>query len=177
MDHNVHHKVHSKPLESPWEYAKFVGVIAGIAIVSVLLTTWRQWSVRQLLEDFMAIFFITFAAFKFVDLDMFARTYRSYDMVTQRFPLWGYAFPFIEAVLGFSYLLTTKNAALNLITMLITGVAGVGVWRELRLNATRRRGHIMCVCLGRIIQLPLSKVSFVEDFVMFMMALAMLFIK
>ena len=174
MEHEAH-EVHVRPVESAGEYVKFIAVIAAIALVSLLLTSWRKWSLDKLMEDFMAIFFITFAGFKFVNIEMFAKTYRMYDVVTRKFPAWGYIFPFVEAALGFAYLLTTKNVVLNVITMLITGIAGYGVWQELRLNATRRRkGQFMCACLGTVIRLPLSKVSLIEDFLMFMMALVML---
>lgn len=168
---------HVAPLENRREYYKFAGVIFGIFIVSVLLTYWRGWTFQKFLEDFMAVFFITFAAFKFVNIEMFAMTYRTYDVITKKFPAWGYVFPFVEGGLGFAYLLTTKNVTLNLLTMLITGVAGYGVWQEIRLSKnSRRRGHFMCACLGTVIRLPLSKVSFVEDFAMFIMAAIMLFV-
>jgi hypothetical protein len=178
MDHtDSEHSLHVEPLENKREYYKFAAVIFGIVLVSILLTTWREGGLRLLLEDFMAVFFITFAAFKFVNIELFAQTYKTYDLVTQKFPAWGYLFPFVEAALGFAYLLSTKNTTLNLLTMLITGVAGYSVWRELQLSKTRRRGHFMCACLGNVIRLPLSKVSFMEDAAMFVMAAIMLFIK
>lgn len=166
---------HIAPVENKREYYKLAGVIFGIVVISVLLTSWREWTLRQLLEDFMAVFFITFAAFKFVNLEMFAVTYRTYDIVARKFPAWGYFFPFVEGGLGFAYLLTTQNVTLNLLTMLITGFAGYGAWQELKLSKTRRRrGHFMSAYLGNVIRLPLSKVSFVEDFAMFIMAVIVL---
>jgi hypothetical protein len=166
------HATTIRPLESPREYAKFVAVIIGITGLSVLLTSWRAWTLRQFLNDFMAVFFITFATFKFINLEMFAVTYRGYDIIAKRFRLWGYLFPLVEIVLGFAYLLTNKNTSLNVVTLLITGVAAVGVLQELT-----KKSNIVCACLGTVIRLPLSKISFVEDFLMFAMAAAMLIIK
>ncbi len=171
------HAKHIRPYESPAEYAKFVLVILLIIGVSALLTYWRTWSTRQFLNDLMAVFFITFAAFKFSQLEIFAKTYRVYDLIAKRLPAWGYLFPFVEAALGFSYLLTNKSPGLYFITLLVTGLAGWGVWHDLRIGARqRRRSQVVCACLGTVIQLPLSKVSFVEDFSMFVMAAVMLVI-
>jgi hypothetical protein len=164
MEHD-HHGMHAEPLETRREYLKFAGVLAGILLVSLLLSYSRGWGVGRFMNDFMAVFFVTFAAFKFVNIEMFAAAYRGYDVIARRFTAWAYAFPFIEAGLGFAYLLSNSNPPLNLITMVITGVAGVGVLQELR-----KKSAIPCACLGTVIRLPLSKISFVEDFLMFIMA-------
>lgn len=166
------------PVETPREYYKFTLVLLGILLMSMVLTYWRGWNVQLLFQDFMAVFFIVFASFKFINIEMFVQMYRIYDRIAQRFPAWGYLFPFVEAVLGFGYLLTNHNTGLYLVTLLITGSAAVGVWQEVRQNAQqRRRGQMMCACLGTTIQLPLSKVSFFEDFSMFFMALLMLLLR
>lgn len=171
------HANHIRPYESSREYAKFALVIFLILAASALLTYWRGWTTRQLLDDIMAVFFITFAMFKFATIETFAQTYRIYDPIAKHIPVWGYAFPFVEALLGFSYLLTNKSSTLYFATLVITGLAGWGVWRELRIGTRqRRRSQMMCACLGSVIQLPLSKVSFVEDFGMFVMAAMMLVI-
>lgn len=175
-DHN--HPAPVRPVSSPREYGKLAVVFVCILLVSVALTYWRGWSTKQLLGDFMAVFFITFAGFKFINLDTFAHTYQTYDLISQLVKPWAYAFPFVEAALGFSYLLTNNNHNLYLVTMLITGLAGWSVWRELRIGARqRRRSHMMCACLGTVIQLPLSKVSFIEDAGMFLMAVVMLVVR
>jgi hypothetical protein len=84
---------------------------------------------------------------------------------------WAYAFPFIEAFLGFWYLLSEGPVHLNVLTMFITGTAAIGVYKEV----VRKPGSkFMCACLGNIIRLPLSKVSLVENVAMFAMASLML---
>lgn len=169
--HNSHHDHHNniEPLESPREYVKFAGVIAGIVILSVLLAVWRGWGLMSFMTNFMAVFFIVFGAFKLVNLEMFVLTYRSYDIVAKRFKFWGWLFPFVELGLGFGYLLLGNVLWLNIITILITGLASVGVIKELR-----RKSVFKCACLGTVIRLPLSKISFVEDFAMLAMAVAMI---
>lgn len=169
-DDHVHHiHLDEGVEESPREYKKFAGVIGGILAVSLLLGWARGWELERFFSDFMAVFFITFAAFKFINMENFVGAYIGYDIIARRFALWAYAYPFIEGVLGVAYLLFDNSNTLNLITLLITGVGAIGVWKELR-----NKSNIMCACLGTVIKLPLSKVSFIEDFGMFAMAALML---
>lgn len=170
MSHTHHHGDHHvESLESPGEYLKFVGVIAGITALSVLLTIWRSWGLMEFMANFMATFFVVFGAFKLANLQMFVLTYRSYDILARRFKVWGWAFPFVELGLGVGYLLLGNNLWLNLTTVLITGLASIGVVKELR-----RKSQFKCACLGTVIRLPLSKITFVENFSMLAMAVAMI---
>lgn len=171
-EHEIHHVHLDEGVETtPREYMKFAGVIGGIVVVSLVLAWARGWGLERFLSDFMAVFFMTFAAFKFVNLENFVGAYRGYDIIAKRFPLWAYAFPFIEGVLGVFYLLLDNSDTLNVITLFIMGVSAVGVWKELT-----NKSNIMCACLGTVIKLPLSQVSFVESFGMFIMAALMLVI-
>lgn len=168
IEHDAHVHLGHETEENRTEYLKFAGVIAGIVLLTIMLAWARGFSVERFMSDFMAVFFIVFATFKFVNLEMFSVTYQSYDIIAKRIPLWGYAFPFVEGMLGVAYLLFDQNNTLNFITLLITGTAAIGVIQELR-----NKSNIMCACLGTIIKLPLSKVSFIEDAAMFFMAFLM----
>jgi hypothetical protein len=168
-EHDAHVHLGHETSEDKKEYLKFAGVIGGILLVTLVLAWARGFSAERFMSDFMAVFFIVFAAFKFVNLEMFSVTYQSYDVIAKRFPVWGYIFPFIEGILGVAYLLFDQNNTLNIITLVVTGVAAIGVFSELR-----NKSNIMCACLGNVIKLPLSKVSFIEDALMFAMALAMI---
>lgn len=158
-------------VESKEEYKKLWYVLGGILLVSSFLSFIRGIELNRFMADFMAVFFITFAAFKFYDIEGFAHGYRNYDIIAKNIRPWGYAFPFIEAFLGFWYLLSEGPLTLNLLTMLITGTAAIGVWGELR-----RKSRFRCACLGGVIRLPLSRVSFVENVTMFAMAFFMIFL-
>lgn len=167
MNHD--HHPHTEPLESLVEYLKFVGVISGIILLSLLLTGWQDWELMNWMANFMAVFFLTFGAFKLVNLEMFVLTYRSYDILAKHFRFWAWLFPFIELGLGAGYLFLGNVFWLNIATIIITGLASIGVIKELR-----RKSQFKCACLGTVIRLPLSKISFVEDFAMLIMAGVML---
>lgn len=157
--------------DSPREYRKFAGVIGGILIVSMVLGWARGWELERFLSDFMAVFFMTFATFKFVNMENFVSAYRSYDIIAGHLPLWAYAYPFIEGVLGVSYLLLDNSNLLNVVTLILMGIGAVGVRKELT-----NKSNIMCACLGNVIKLPLSKVSLIENAAMLVMAGLMLLI-
>lgn len=167
--HHYNHHHHVEPDESPREYAKFAGVIAGIVLASLLLTQARGWGVMAYMADFMGVFFLVFAAFKLINLEMFVITYRSYDILARRLGFWGWIFPFVELALGAGYLLLGNNLWLNIATITVTAAAGIGVVKELR-----RKSQLKCACLGTVIRLPLSQISFVENFLMLAMAVVMI---
>lgn len=161
--HGGHHMV--RAVETREEYKKFGYILLGILLVAVFLTTIRGWTLNRFMCDFMAVFFMTFAAFKFWDIEGFVHGYRNYDVIAQRFRPWAYLFPFIEAGMGFWYLMSEGPTRLNLLVLIITGAASIGVFREIN-----RKSRFMCACLGTIIRLPLSRVSLVENVAMFAMA-------
>lgn len=170
-EHHEHYGHHAEDMESPREYAKFAAVIAGIIFGSLLLSEWRGWGMESWMANFMGVFFLVFGGFKLVNLQMFVLTYRSYDILARRFKLWGWLFPFIELGLAAGYLLLGNELLLNLATILLTATASIGVVRELL-----RKSDFKCACLGTVIKLPLSKVTFVENFAMLAMAAIMLFL-
>lgn len=151
---------------SPKEIAKFIGVIAGIIVVSVLL---RVKFDGDFLNYFMGVFFVVFAGFKLVGYQMFKEMFAGYDVIAKRSSVYAALYPFIELSLGVAYLLNIAPGPRDVITVIIMAVSSIGVFEELR----RRRG-IHCACLGNIIKLPLSTVSLVENVGMGLMALAML---
>lgn len=170
MDHSHHdHHAHAEPTESPREYAKFAAVIAGIIITSLCLAALRGWGLMSFMTNFMAVFFVVFGAFKLVNLEMFVLTYRSYDVLAKRLKFWAWVFPIVELGLGAGYFLLGNRLGLNITTILITGIASIGVVKELR-----RKSQFKCACLGTVIRLPLSRISFVEDFAMLAMAMIMI---
>jgi len=172
--HAAHHSSHGvAAVDNAEEKKKFYKLLLGIFVVSTLLSVIRGWDINRAMADFMAVFFITFATFKFYNIETFAHTYRTYDIIAAKIRPWAYAVPFIEAFLGFWYLLSSGPTWLNVLTILFTGSAGYGVYKSLQKHKSSK---FMCACLGNFIRLPLSKVSLVEDVAMGVMAFAMLFV-
>lgn len=122
------------------------------------------------MSHFMASFFIIFSFFKLLDIRGFSSNYAMYDLLAKRLPLYGFIYPFIELALGLTYLVSGQMFFTNLITFLVMSFSSVGV-----ISALLNKQKIRCACLGAIFNLPMSTITVIEDLVMALMALLMLF--
>ncbi|MBP9791641.1 MAG: hypothetical protein KBC27_00295 [Rickettsiales bacterium] len=119
---------------------------------------------------FMGYFFIFLSMFKFFDLKGFVGGFSTYDLITMRVRGYGYAYPVIEFLLGASYLSQFHITLVNVITVIIMLIGGIGVLK------TIVSGHkVKCACLGTALNVPLSTVSLLENFGMGAMAAYQLF--
>lgn len=159
-------------IESQEAYKKMWYVVVGIVWVAALLTFVRGISLDRFMADFMAVFFITFASFKFIDIERFAHAYRSFDIIANRVRPWAYVFPFVEAFLGFWYLLSEAPQNLNILALAVTGSALIGAFRE-----SKRASRFKHAATQAFIRLPLARVSLIENATMFLLALATFLLK
>ena len=81
----------------------------------------------------------------------FADAYAGYDVIAGRWPVYGYAFPFVELLLGAAYLSGLQPTLTNAVTVAVMSVGTVGVVRTL--VAGRR---VQCACLGAVFNLPID---------------------
>jgi copper chaperone CopZ len=152
-----------QPQESLYPLFLIVGYIAGTVALVALATGER--SPHVLMRYFMGGFFLVFSFFKLLDLRGFADAYRSYDFLARAIPAWSYAYPFVELALGAAYLLNLAPTAINLATLVLMLVGAAGVLKALFAKLT-----IRCACLGTALNLPMTKVTLVEDLAMAVMA-------
>lgn len=115
--------------------------------------------------NFMGGFFLAFSFFKLLDLNGFVNSFQTYDILARPMRAYSYAYPFMELSLGVAYLVGFAPIATNLVTLSVMLVGIVGV--SLALVQKRR---IQCACLGTVFNLPMSKVTLIEDGVMAVMA-------
>lgn len=126
----------------------------------------RSFDGMRMMVHFMSGFFFVFSFFKFLDLKGFASAYQTYDLVARKYPIYGFAYPFIELGLGIGYLLCGNCWVVNLLTLLVMAVSSFGVLQSIAKNK-----NITCACLGTVFQFPMSKVTLFEDLLMLLMAL------
>ena len=144
-----------------------VGYIIGVVVFAGYSSDNLSYS--WLMRQFMAGFFITFSFFKLLDLEGFVSAFRGYDLVARRYPAYGWAYPFIELMLGVSYLTGILLVPAYIATIIIMGVGAIGVLKVL-LN----KNSIQCACLGTVLNLPMTKVTLIENTTMVVMAAVML---
>lgn len=113
------------------------------------------------MAHFMAGFFLVFSFFKFLDLEGFAQSYSSYDIIARKWSGWGYVYAFIELGLGLAYLTGLTPVATNVVTLVVMGVSITGV-----MQTVLAKRKISCACLGAVFNLPMSTVTVVEDALM-----------
>jgi len=143
------------------------GFIGGIATLSAFYN--GQWHLMIAMRHFMAGFFLAFSFFKLLDIQGFADSYSSYDVLAKRWHGYGFVYPFIELVLGVAYLLNVVPGITNIVTILVMGFSTIGV-----VNSVINKRKIRCACLGVVFNLPMSTITIVEDVLMVIMAIVAL---
>ena len=104
----------------------------------------------ELMLDFMGLFYIIFSFFKFLDYKNFPSSFAMYDPIAMRVSYYGWAYPFIETILGILILFRIEILLTMIVTIIMLGITTFGVTRTL-LN----KKHIQCACLGTALKLPM----------------------
>lgn len=151
------------------ERGKLRRILIGITLVAAMLTFVRGIELERFLADFMAVFTITFAAFKFADIEAFAGIYRNYDWIARLFRPWGFILPFILAFMGFWYLLSEAPSRLNILALLVSGTAGTAAFMAVRGKFKNQYAYHKT-----LLKLPFARISLLENTVMFVLAAALL---
>lgn len=149
-------------------------VVLGVILVAIASLGYRDsllgiFSWHMVMMYFMAAMFLVFGTFKLLDLRGFKEGYATYDLITKVFPLWGSIYPFVELGIGLLYLVGINIFGLNLFVLILMTINGLGV-----LIKIARKEKFQCACLGTFLKVPLTKISFMEDFGMALMALYMI---
>jgi copper chaperone CopZ len=121
------------------------------------------------LRIFMSGFFLTFSFFKMLDLQGFADSYSTYDIVAKKIKAWGFIYAFIELLLGIAYAVNFSPLITNGATFIIMTVSIIGV-----LQSVLSKRKIQCACLGTVFNLPMSTVTIIEDAAMIIMSAIMI---
>ncbi len=146
-----------------------------LALVFVYITiaaiglNYRDWKIASLMLDFMGIFYAVFSFFKLLDLKGFVQTFRMYDPIAKRIPIYGWIYPFIEVSLAVLFLLRSYQTIALISTIVVLGMTTLGVVRVLV-----AKKEIQCACLGTALRLPMTQATFIENAIMLIMAISML---
>jgi cation transport ATPase len=158
--------------EKTWlaTYKPLLLIGAFITGITLLLEfTADTFRLENLMQNFMAGFFLVFSFFKLLDIKGFAESYATYDVIAKRLPAWGFIYPFVELGLGLAFLLRLNPLLTNGVTFAVMGVSIIGV-----LQSVLNKQKIRCACLGAVFNLPMSTITIVEDAMMIAMSGIML---
>ena len=140
--------------------------ISGATIVM----HYKNWDIEAMMLDFMGLFFIVFSFFKMLDLKNFPPSFSMYDPLAKTIPLYGWVYPFIETALGLMFLLRFEPTIALYVTLVVLGITTIGVTKTLW-----DKKRISCACLGTALKLPMTEASLIENTLMIVMAVFMLF--
>ena len=143
-------------------------ILIYISVASVLMN-FKNWNSGEAMLDFMGLFYIVFSFFKMLDLKGFPESFRMYDPLAKRFPIYGWIYPFIETGLGLMLLLRFEIKIALIITLIVLGITTIGVTKTLL-----DKKSIRCACLGTALKLPMTEATFIENIIMIAMAISML---
>jgi uncharacterized protein (DUF305 family) len=165
MDHS-----HHQPQETTWKNYLPLMVVAtfilgGTAILSTIVPN-ADWMRKIMFFEGLMLSF--FALFKLLDVKGFQEGYSTYDLITKQIPAWGYIYPFVELGLGVLLLLGFWTLPVSIIVALLSVVGLVSVSIELK-----KKRKFQCACLGTALNVPLTKVTRVENGIMLVLAIVM----
>ena len=143
-------------------------ILIYISIASILMN-YENWNSVEAMLDFMGMFYIVFSFFKMLDLKGFPESFRMYDPLAKRLPIYGWIYPFIETGLGLMLLMRFEIKIALIITLFILGITTIGVTKILL-----DKKSIRCACLGTALKLPMTEATFIENIIMIVMAISML---
>ncbi|MDN3492208.1 heavy metal translocating P-type ATPase [Winogradskyella bathintestinalis] len=143
-------------------------IIFYIATASILLH-YKNLSWSAFMLDFMGLFYIVFSFFKMLDLKGFPESFRMYDPLAKKVPVYGKIYPFIETALGLMFLMRFEINMALIITLVVLGITTIGVTKTLL-----DKKSIRCACLGTALKLPMTEATFIENAIMIVMAILML---
>lgn len=156
--------------ESKIKQLKPLFIILGYIFIASILLNYKNWNSSNAMLDFMGLFYIVFSFFKILDIKGFSMSFRMYDPLAKKAPIYGYIYPFIEVLLGVMFLTRFEVNIALVITVIILGVTTIGVTQTL-LN----KRAIKCACLGTTLNLPMTEATFIENALMIIMALILIF--
>ena len=99
----------------------------------------------------------------------FPASFSMYDPIAKILPLYGWIYPIIETLLGLFFLLRYQLLLSLITTITLLGITTIGVTRSLL-----KKSDIQCACLGTALKLPMTKATFIENFIMIIMAVWMI---
>lgn len=139
--------------------------ITGVTLLAQLPAfNWMLW-----MNDFMAGFFLVFSFFKLLNLQGFADSYATYDIIARRWRGYGFLYAFIELGLGLAYLTGFNPLITNIVAFTVMSISLIGV-----LQSLINKRKIRCACLGDVFNLPMSTITVMEDVLMIVMSGIML---
>lgn len=148
--------------KADYSYLPVIAVFGVAALMSLALSLGVM--------GFMGVALCLLAMLKLMDLQSFVKSFKQYDLITQHFAAYGWAFPFIELGLGLA-LLAHQGLTLASIIAILLGISGsISVYKAVYVDKLA----LNCACVGGNTKAPLGVVSMAENLTMLAMGIMLL---
>ncbi len=140
-------------------------LLGGIVGVSLILTYF--FLMNTFMMYLMGVWFLAFGLLKFYDLHGFVEAFSQYDLIAKKWKIYGYLFPCIEIILWLVYVFNTNMILMTEMNIIALSVSLIGMMSA---HSVVRWGRpIACACMWTKWKLPMTKVTVIENLVMFLM--------
>lgn len=148
--------------------SNFYSLLLIICIFSIIyiinysyLYFYKNKDFSNLKNNIMGSILIVFGILKLYDIEKFMEIFQKYDIISKNIPIYSYAYPFIEIILGICFMYSFKLNKVKLITNLLMFISIISVSLSMIKGQTLR-----CGCLGAFFHIPLSYVTLSENIIM-----------
>lgn len=137
-------------------------------------------TIQSYLHHFMGYFYLIFGLFKIFNYSKFISFYPLYNDVARRFSWYNRLYPFVEIIVAIYFLfirffMQQSNHFDNLFSVvisLISSYSSISIARFLLQRNNNKNAEVaVCACLGTVISLPVTWITFGEDILMLLMSL------
>ena len=148
--------------------SNFYSLLLIITIFSLIyiinyayLYFYKNKDFKDLKSNIMGSILLVFGILKLFDIQKFMEIFQKYDIISKNIPIYSFAYPFIEIILGLCFLYSNKLTNIKLITNLLMFISIISVSLSMIKGQTLR-----CGCLGAFFHIPLSYVTLSENIIM-----------
>ncbi|MEL6355000.1 MAG: glutaredoxin [Cyanobacteria bacterium J06627_28] len=128
------------------------------------------WSSALGISGFMGVSLSMLASLKLMDIESFAEGFEKYDLITKQVKPYGKAFPFLELLLGLGFLSGVAPVATGLGSLVLGTSGAISVFKAIYIDKL----ELNCACVGGNSKAPLGVVSFLENAIMIVMGVVLL---
>jgi hypothetical protein len=142
-------------------------LVSFIAAISISFA--KDFTGLKFPDLFMGFLLLFLSYFKIIDVTKFQSGFIKYDLLTQKIPIYGTIYPFLELILAILFFSGLYPIFTYIFTILIFLEGMISVF-----IALKNKLDLRCACLSTVFNIPLTYVTLVEDLFMLVMCLFML---
>ena len=130
-----------------------------------------NFELNEWMISYMGIFFLIFSFLKLIDVKGFSGSFKKYDLISKIIPGFAITYPFLELFLALSFLSSYFLITSYIMTLIFMTSQFFGVFISLQ-----KKEVIKCACMGSSIDIDISTLTLIENFVMILMSSYMIII-